>query len=86
LTFSDDKLIWIFISSGCLQILVNFLTLDYQSDKDLIGLAIDKILELLDKSVNPTMSFDDICRLLIRNNLLSVLADLIPSLLGHADN
>lgn len=49
-------------------------------------MAVDRILDLFDKRRKLQLSVDDLCRLLIKSNLLQVLSDLIPSLVRYADN
>ena len=84
---TSGDLISIFLSSGCLEVLVRFLFLDYKTDKDLIMISIDSILVMFDKrrKLNFLSNFD-LSKLLIRGNILGALTDLVPRLIRHAEN
>jgi hypothetical protein len=84
---SSVDLISIFLSSGCLEVLIRFLFLDYRTDKDLIMISIDSILVMFDKRRKQNfLSNFDLSKLLIRGNILGALTDLVPRLIRHAEN
>ena len=64
------------------------MALDYRTDKDLVTMSIDWILDLFDqrRKSNSHLLPSDVCRLLVRANLFGVLAELIPNLIRFADN
>jgi len=76
-----------FVGAGCLDVLISFLNLDYKTDKDLIMISIDSILIMFDKRRRQNFLWSvELSRLLVKMDILSALADLIPRLIRHAEN
>lgn len=74
-----------FISNQGLQILINFLSLDYEENKDLVMLAIDSFLVIFDEQTNLQIPPDELSVILARMGLLETLAPVLPKLIHNAE-
>jgi len=75
-----------FISNQGLQILIEFLNLNYDENKDLIMLAVDSVLVIYDDQTNLQIPAEDLSVILTRMGLLENLVQVLPKLVSNTEN
>ena len=74
-----------FISNQGLTVLVSFLALPYDENKDLVMLAIDSFLVIFDEQTNLQLPAEELSCVMARQGLVEGLASVVPSLIANVE-
>ena len=75
-----------FISNHGLNILIEFLSLNYEENKDLVMLAIDSFVVIYDEQTNFQVPASDLSVILSRLDLVENLCQVLPKIIKNANS